>query len=512
MMKPTQTLCVLVACAALISCSDDSSGAQSSSGGDAGASDAVSVATLTYHGAAKSVIDARCATCHQPGDIGPFPLTTYDEVSAFAGAVRASIVSGTMPPWQPSDDCNTYTNDIDLSADEEALLLAWLDAGAPEGDPADAPADVGGTEQPAFEPTYRLTLPEPYTPIREPDDYRCQLIPWPGETTEFVTGLRVIPDKREIVHHVIAFLIGPEQVEEFIAYDEAEEGPGYTCYGGPTASSGGASDLDSVDFAALTAVLDRIGATLADVQNGNLTQEQAEAIAEAMGAGRSLVGTLGAWVPGTPNPPNPAGTGIRVEPGSMIVAQFHYNTISSAPVADQSVIEIMVADSVEREAVNLIATDLGWVTGGLLGDEMTIPAGETGVSHATTIAFDSFFVRNARQTLGLPDDAPLELHTANHHMHQLGRQQRTEIRHADGSMSCLLDTPDWDFNWQGSYPLTEPVLMREGDALWIGCTWDNTAADQPIVDGEVREPMDVQWGEGTEDEMCLAAFYVTAAE
>ena len=59
----------------------------------------------------------------------------------------------------------------------------------------------------------------------EPDDYRCQLIPWPEEQTTYVTALRVIPDQRPIVHHTIAFLIGPEQVADFRAYEAAEEAP-----------------------------------------------------------------------------------------------------------------------------------------------------------------------------------------------------------------------------------------------------------------------------------------------
>ena len=46
--------------------------------------------TLTYYGEAKSIIDARCATCHRAGEIGPFPLTTYEEVSTYAAPVRAS--------------------------------------------------------------------------------------------------------------------------------------------------------------------------------------------------------------------------------------------------------------------------------------------------------------------------------------------------------------------------------------------------------------------------------------
>ena len=194
----------------------------------------------------------------------------------------------------------------------------------------------------------------------------------------------------------------------------------------------------------------------------------------------------------------------------MLVAQVHYNTSSSAPVADQSVIEIATTDSVEREATVMQVVDFGWLTDGRIGgDAMTIPAGEEEVSHDTSVAFDSLILARARTTLGLADDAPLVLYTAGHHMHELGQSQVTELQHADGSTSCLLDTPDWDFAWQGRYTLSDPVTFEPGDTLWMECTWDNSASNQPIVDGEVQEPVDVSWGEGTSDEMCLSGFYVT---
>ena len=52
-----------------------------------------------------------------------------------AGAVRASIELGTMPPWKPDEACTDYDGNIDLTADEKETLLAWLDAELPKGDP-----------------------------------------------------------------------------------------------------------------------------------------------------------------------------------------------------------------------------------------------------------------------------------------------------------------------------------------------------------------------------------------
>jgi len=462
----------------------------------------------TYYADTKAIVDAKCAGCHQEGDIAPFALTTPDQVQTFSAAMRAAISAGTMPPWQPSDDCNDYKYSIDLTAEEKDTLLAWLDAGAPAGDPAQAPNTPQPDVADGFEPNITLPLPEAYAPTRGPDDYRCQLIPWPETETTYVTGARVTPDKREIVHHVILFVVGPDQVEQFQAFDDAEEGPGYTCYGGPTASDDGGA-LANVEPAELLAALNRLGLTVADLQSGNLTEEQLISLIGELDIQVGGFGSIGSWVPGVAATSLPAGTGIRVEPGSMIVAQFHYNTLNADAVADRSIIEIETTNAVDRQATILPAVDFGWVSNGLVGEPMTIPAGAAEVEHSTTLAYDSFFMASARQTLGLPDDAPLVIHRAGHHMHELGKRQRTELRHADQSTTCVLDIPDWDFAWQGAYTLESPIVIRPGDELWMGCTWDNSAANQPTVGGAARSPVDVAWGEGTADEMCLGSLYVT---
>lgn len=477
--------------------------------GEASTNDEPAPDAPTYYQDAKAIIDAKCANCHRPDDIGPFSLTTYEEVKAFAGPVRAAIASGTMPPWQPSDECNSFAGNIDLTLAEKDMLLAWLGADLPAGDPSRAPTNTPDPTD-TFATDISLQLPEPYTPTREPDDYRCQLIPWPSTETRFVTGVRVKPDKRAIVHHVILFLAGPDQVAQYQAFDDAEEGPGYTCYGGPRAGDGGGL-LGNVSTAEILAALNKLGISPGDLQSGNISQEQLVALMDELGieAGGGFR-SIGSWVPGVPNAPLPAGTGIRVEPGSMIVAQFHYNTQSAAPVADQSSVEIATSSTVAKEATILPIVDLGWISNGRVGgDAMSIPQGMNHVEHATSLAFDSMFFNQARQTLGLAADAPLIAYSANHHMHELGTSQRSEIRHQDGSKTCLLDIPDWDFNWQGSYTFEAPVELRSGDEIWMGCAWDNSPANQPIIDGQARASVDVSWGEGTSDEMCLGALYVT---
>jgi hypothetical protein len=69
---------------------------------------------------------------------------------------------------------------------------------------------------------------------------------------------------------------------------------------------------------------------------------------------------------------------------------------------------------------------------------------------------------------------------------------------AGGQTECLLDIPRWDFHWQGGYGFQQPKTYNPGDQIHLECHWDNS-----------KGSTDVNWGEGTGDEMCLTGFYIT---
>ena len=79
-------------------------------------------------------------------------------------------------------------------------------------------------------------MPEPYTPSAPTgvgtDDYRCFLLDPELRRDSFLTGTHVLPGNSEVVHHVILFRVPREQVAEAESVDAADDGPGWTCFGG----------------------------------------------------------------------------------------------------------------------------------------------------------------------------------------------------------------------------------------------------------------------------------------
>jgi hypothetical protein len=50
--------------------------------------------------------------------------------------------------------------------------------------------------------------------------------------------------------------------------------------------------------------------------------------------------------------------------------------------------------------------------------------------------------------------------------------------------------------------------VNPGDQLTVECHWDNSQENQVPVDGVKPPPKDVNWGENTDDEMCVDNNYI----
>ncbi|MEC9071659.1 MAG: monooxygenase, partial [Myxococcota bacterium] len=307
----------------------------------------------------------------------------------------------------------------------------------------------------------KLQMVEPYTPTAAPDDYRCFLLPWPYEDTRYITGFGITPGNVQVVHHVAAFLIPPDRVAQYQAWDDADPEPGYSCFGGPS----GPGALPEVNLAGMI---------------------------------------LHAWSPGGPGTDFPEGTGMKVEPGSYIALQVHYNILFNDPEPDQSTVVFKVDEEVEHEAFVQLWADPNWY----LGLNMDIPAGDSDVTH--TYEVDPWNFPPPLQVFW--PHKLVRIYKVATHMHLLGTHATAYIDRPDGTRDCLLDRPQYDFNWQRFYTLKDYVELRPGDRLGVECHFDNSAENQPLLDGVPMEPTDVNWGEESTQEMCMGFFYVVTLD
>ena len=183
--------------------------------------------TPTFADDISPLIIEHCAPCHRPGEVGPFPLLTYDDARRRARQIAEVTASRFMPPWKPEPGFGgPFIGSRRLSDGDVALFRRWAEAGAPAGDPSRVPA------QPAWPEGWRLgtpdivvTMPEAYTvPADAPDTFRNFVLPIPIDRPAFVAGIEFRPGNARVAHHANLRL---DRTRSSRQLDEQDPAPGY---------------------------------------------------------------------------------------------------------------------------------------------------------------------------------------------------------------------------------------------------------------------------------------------
>ena len=201
----------------------------------AGAAEADTVPTFTKDVA--PIFQQKCEACHRPGYIAPMSLQTYQDVRPWARSIKQRVEQRQMPPWHidKAIGIQAFKNDRSLSTEEIATVVAWVDGGAPQGNPADMPPPVvfadddvwnyadffGGNPDLVIHST-------PYTmPALAQDRWWKPEVPTGLTEDRWIRGIEIRPstvDGRRITHHALARLQQEEDEEALGAASDV--GPG----------------------------------------------------------------------------------------------------------------------------------------------------------------------------------------------------------------------------------------------------------------------------------------------
>ena len=160
-----------------------------------------------------SILERRCCTCHHPGGMAPFGLTSHQKIRGWASMIEEVLLTQRMPPWFAEDPAGQFCNNLEMPAAERKALLRWLRAGALwEGgtDPLQEMALPPSDPWPAGPPGLILRLPDPQSvPADGLLDYRHIEIPLDLPEDVWLRGIHVRPTNPRVVHHVLMFLEEP---------------------------------------------------------------------------------------------------------------------------------------------------------------------------------------------------------------------------------------------------------------------------------------------------------------
>lgn len=256
---------------------------------------------VTYTEHVAKILWSRCASCHRPGEVGPFSLLTYNDAAKRAEFLVQVTTERRMPPWFAEPGHGEFMDNARLTDDELATLRNWVAASTPEGDRARLPAP------PTFAEGWQLGEPDLILKVSEPfevsadgrDQFRCFVLPTGVSEDRTVAAVEFRPGNRRVVHHALYVLDRRGAARKL---DEADPGPGYKVN---------------------------------------------------RGFGIMPTGSLGGWAPGANALRFPDGMGRMLRAGSDVVLQIHYHP-DGKPETDQSEIGIYFT----REPAQQIVADM----------------------------------------------------------------------------------------------------------------------------------------------------------
>jgi len=417
-----------------------------------------SSATPTFSKDVAPIFYKNCTVCHRPGEVAPMSLLTYGDARPWARSIATQVAKGTMPPWHADPAHGQFLNDRSLSTVEKDTIAKWVAAGAPEGNPADLPA------QPTYasgwqigQPDAVFALGEDYpVPANGTIEYKYFEVPTNFTEDKWIQSFEVRPGTPSVVHHVIVYSRSPRRPQPTAEQRPQSQGQGPR-RGAP------------FTFAA------------------NMDVSEGDAVVSAKRAPNNdrpapeggMDSFVGGFAPGQGVRVFQPGTAVRLPAGSTLIFQMHYTATGTA-TTERSKIGMVFAKEPPKQEVIVAA---------LINRNFTLPAG----APATRV--------DAEMTI----ETDMTIWSLMPHTHVRGRRWEIQATYPDGRTEIVLAVPKYDFNWQTDYVFKQPLKLPKGTKIRTSAWYDNSAASKTNPDPTV----DVHWGEQTWQEMQFTAFAFT---
>lgn len=422
--------------------------------------DASPTVTATFNKDVLPIFQRSCQKCHRPNTSAPMSLVTYQDVRPWVRAIKTRITARQMPPWHLDRSIGEYLDDPSLTDKEIDTIVKWVDRGAPQGHPADAPKplEFKAVDDWVFgEPDLVVTMEKGFTiPASGPDFTPSEVVDPKITEDRYVKWIQIIPTAHCCVHHSHV-------------YAEAPEG----------------SSLEGLGLGM-----------------GSNTANEVDLIEYAAGNDADLF---------------PEGTAKLIKAGSKFRFSPHYHPYGEQVVDKQKVGIKFYPKGYKPEYVvtsHRIRTDVGnqWALNREKVEDVILRAGHTidinepqmptgalveenPLHAATVLSIPPNTVARHERFWPLPQAALVI--SFQPHMHFLGTRMLLEAIHPDGRRETLTDVPRYEQNWQITYTYKTPHLFPKGTILHTVSWHDNTANNRHNPDPTSWRG----WGSRTMDEM-----------
>lgn len=428
--------------------------------------EALAAGAVTFNKDVLPILQHNCQRCHRPGNIAPMSLLTYDAARPWAKAMKAAVVSRKMPPWFADPQYGHFSNDPSLKQEEIDTIAEWVDSGAPQGDPKDAPPPIewpenGWTAMPDI-----VLKGLPYTvqaaPPKNVIEWMTLYTPTGFTKDTWVTSVEIKPSALSVTHHICISFV-PHQAgtvyNTFLWVDKQRDEAGLE-----VAPSSRPRLLPTADGKGSSRLRNGVASSEVEAQTGS-------------GVGFTC------YVPGRSlSDFRPFHAAVLVPAGYDVSWNVHY-TPTGVDTPDLPEVGLTIAkDQPERLLIE----------NGSGTNQATFAIPPNAPNYSPEPAEFTFLV-----------DA--ELRWLSPHMHLRGKDMKYRLVFPDGKEQIILNVPRYDFNWQLGYDLTEPIKIPKGTKLIVVAHYDNSAGNKFNPDPNQT----VYYGNMTWEKMFAPFFAIT---
>ncbi len=408
-----------------------------------------SSAPVTFSKDVLPILQKNCQTCHRPGQVAPMSLLTYQDARPWAKAIKAAVTARQMPPWFADPKYGHVLNDRSVKQSDVDTIVKWVDSGAVEGNPKDAPASIqwpkGGW---GIQPEIVMDLPAHDVPAKGVLEWELIAFPAPFKENTWVTSMEILPGESSVVHHICFSFEKHKPSTVYNRYEWVQVPRDQT--GNPTPGNEGFAELPGMTIATRD-----VGTSEVKLRQGHPTMKQTLDFCYLPGAGYDDY--------------RPWNAGKLVPAGSDIIVSLHY-TPNGKALTDRTKIGFTVAKTppAKKFIVQGSGED-GPVTA-------PTPASER-AAFAASYNPEFKIPPNNGNYLAPPMDITflrdVEIVRLRPHAHVRGKSAQYKVTYPDGREEVVLNVPRYDFNWQLSYDMA--LKLPKGTRMHFEFRYDNSA-------------------------------------
>lgn len=366
--------------------------------------------SISYQNDIAPLLQRRCAHCHVEQGLAPWAMNRHLMVMGWSPMIREVVITRRMPPGQIDGYIGDWQQTHELPPEELAMLIHWIDQGAPQDgnvDPLAEPAADVAT-WPLGEPDLIVEVPEQVLPATGVVDFLLES-----------ADLSLLEDRWL---RAVAYDVGDKSVlHSLMIYARDAAAPV-------------ATDTDLID------------------------PEVSEYVS--------------IFVPGERVDAFPDDAAYLLESNRNLAFKIRYLT-SGRETVDRTRIGLYFQDEAPGMMVDSIV---------IANESINIPAGAA--EH-----------REMAQSDPLVSDVYLS--SLSPHAHGRAKSMQLTAVYPGGDRELIANVANYNFNWQLTYRLRQPLLLPAGTRLEAETVYDNSLANPLNADPSVS----VQWGLSDQDEM-----------